>query len=90
MSDLGQGPAEDKDVVDAERGDARDDRFRDDVGAVVRTADADFEDGRVHFLGQEDVEREQGHVSEVGGSKWRHRVLPLSQPVSVRMRVSEQ
>lgn len=46
---LGNGLAEDKDVVDAEGGDAGNDGRWDDVGRVVRSADSDLEDGGVNL-----------------------------------------
>lgn len=50
MSDLGQGLAQDPDVIDPERGHPGRDRFRNNVGRVVRPADADLEYGRVDLL----------------------------------------
>ncbi len=51
--------AEDEDVVDAEGGDAGDDRGGDDVCRVVGAPDADLEDGGVDL-------RESNHAISIG------------------------
>lgn len=62
VSDLGQRLAEDPDVVDAERRDARRDRLRHDVGRVVRAADADLENRSVDLRAAR-----EGEVSSASG-----------------------
>lgn len=49
VSDFGQSLAEHPDVINPESRHSGRDRLRNDVGRVVRSADADLENGRVHL-----------------------------------------
>ena len=49
VSDFGQSLAEHPDVINPESRHSGRNRLRNDVRRVVRSADADFEDGRVHL-----------------------------------------
>lgn len=49
VSDLGQGLAQHPDVIDTESCHSGRDRLRNNIGRVVRSTDADLENGRVHL-----------------------------------------
>lgn len=80
--DLRECLAKNADVVDAERGHARDDGARDDVRAVVCAADADLEDRRVDFEREKGMEGDKRHEAEVGGLCGRAGVCALCAGVS--------
>ena len=63
--DLGQGAAEDVDVIEAEAGDGAG-GGGDDVGGVEAAAEADFDDAEVDFVSGEVVERERRERFEGG------------------------
>lgn len=62
VRDLRQGLAQHPDVVDSERRDARGYGLRNNVGRVVRAADADLENGRVDL---QDGERSTGMAAGI-------------------------
>lgn len=58
-------------MIESESTDAGDDRFGDDVGGIVQTANTDFEDGRFNAQGQEGMESEKGEKAEIDWEDWR-------------------